>query len=849
MHFDIDLHTVIFLVGPSQCGKSTWAEAFSKKVHAIDSCVRVAVVSSDKSRQYILGQELDRNDRRMLSVSSQAFSFVKSQVEMLTSFPANNEFVVVDTMGFDEDFRKDLMSVAKKNGYNTAVVLFDYEYKDYFVDVANKPLVSRQVENFKKNILPKLGKKDFDFSFRVKQKNTDFFAGLSIVIKSLDVWKKTQIPLVGNQNIVVIGDIHEDIEALTDLVAKFKNPEEKQFILLGDYLDKGEKTLATIDYIYDWFQRGNLRIIVGNHESFVYRRLKGVVSAVDHEQKNFSSLSAFFSSTQAQEKFFYLFENSLPFVYLFNENIHAYLTHAPCKNKYLGKMSDFAQKSQRNFYFKNRSPQEMNKELEFMFEESSKVHPYHIFGHVAHDMKNIVVSNKVWLDTGSVYRGKLTAMQIKPSGKYNLVSVDGKGSYDGSLLPIKAPGAVLSAVHNAMQESSIAKDDIPVNSVFINDTASSESKVAVNSLKEKEDNFVSVLADKFHMNAWQIKQLEDFKQLTHKGVCFVSGTMTPSKAHKSKFEPIESALYYFKDNGVKDVFIAPKFMGSRGQIYFFKDKPTLVISRSGQLVSINEELGGVLENLKKMSSHLFNHVMVLDAEILPWYYMGKDLIDFEFKAYGQSIAAVSQDLDSDDVWKSFSQENKDFAQKFVAQSSIFNRQVKMYGSHTAVNIRVFDVLKIDNSINPWGYQKTFEFFNPDLKGLALNLEEENAFDLAQSYFNKMTLKGQSLDDSDVFVFEGVVVKPAYFKPEIINAIKVRNEDYLHIIYGHDYKDRYESLCKSKNIRFKSELAQLHQDLGQRMLLEEDVNTLLELYANILYQDKINKKFSQIDSSL
>lgn len=823
MNFELDIHTVVFLVGPSQCGKSTWSEFFSKQVKLLNPLLRCAVVSSDKSRQYILGQDLDRNDRRMLSVSAQAFSFVKSQVEILTSFPANNEFVVVDTMGFDEVFRKDLMDIAKSNGYHTAIVVFDYDYKDYFRNTSNKQLISRQVENFKKNVIPKISKKDFDFYFRVRNKNNDMFASSSVSIKSLSLWEKTQISL-GEQSggVVVVGDIHEDIESLRDMTAKFGDYKSKNFILLGDYLDKGENTVETIDFIYDWFEAGKLKIIVGNHESFVYRRLKGLVSAVDNERKNFSSLSALVASKESQEKFFYLFENSLPFVYLFNENFHAYLTHAPCQNKYLGKMSDFAQKSQRNFYFKNRSPQEMNKELAFMFEQSNKSHPMHVFGHVAHNMKNIVLSNKVWLDTGSVYRGKLTSMEIKPSGKYNFVSVQGKGVFDGTLLPISAPMISLASQADEIDGTVLEKQD--------NDDIKNENKDI------SED-----LIKKFNLNAWQTKQLMDFKTLISKGVCFVSGTMTPSKAQKDKFEPIDSAIYYFKDNGVKEVFIAPKFMGSRGQIYFFKDKPTLLISRSGQMVSINQELKLVLDELKDKVEHLFKRSIVLDAEILPWSYMGKDLIDFEFKAYGASVGAVADILDSDDVWKSFTQDNAFAAQKMKEQSQIFNQQVKLYAGDERVSVRVFDVLKIDEIVNPWDYQKTFEFFNPDLTGLMLSLEDERCIELAQQYFSKIT--------NGVSPFEGVVVKPKVFNKDIINAIKVRNENYLHIIYGHDYKDRYDPMCKSKNIRFKAELAKLHQDMGQQMLVEKNESMTLELFANILFQEKINKKYSQIDTGL
>lgn len=108
----------------------------------------------------------------------------------------------------------------------------------------------------------------------------------------------------------------------------------------------------------------------------------------------------------------WMYEQSIPFACIKTHGKTIYITHAPCYNKYLGKLDATSQKYQRNFYFASREKDAMVDELSFLKTEEKFSHPTHVFGHVAHGMKQVEYKNKVWLDTGSVYGNYLTALII-----------------------------------------------------------------------------------------------------------------------------------------------------------------------------------------------------------------------------------------------------------------------------------------------------------------------------------------------------------------------------------------------------------------------------------------------------
>lgn len=86
-----------------------------------------------------------------------------------------------------------------------------------------------------------------------------------------------------------------------------------------------------------------------------------------------------------------------------------YVTHAPCRNKYIGKLDTNSLRHQRNFRLDRESAYEP--QLEFLKEEAEGNHPFHLFGHIA-AKQTFRIKNKLHLDTGAVQGNGLTSVRI-----------------------------------------------------------------------------------------------------------------------------------------------------------------------------------------------------------------------------------------------------------------------------------------------------------------------------------------------------------------------------------------------------------------------------------------------------
>ena len=396
----LPIHTVIFLIGPEKSGKSEWASILQNKIKSIDDRFRCPIISLQ---------------------DNESLDDFKAKVKELMNFPNAHEFIIIDALGHNEFFRAELTELSQKKAYQVGAIVFDYkkdEYLKYF-DESEHHNMARVMNEFKRNVIPSISRKNFDYLFNVKGKWNHFFENLDLSIPNHSLWKSCKID--SSRGVAFIGDIHEHVDALEALRSQI--PEGTQIILVGDYLDKGQQTAKIIPVIEDMVSQG-AKVVVGNHESYVARRLKGEIKETDKEAELFTSLACLQNDKELADRFLAIYEKSVPFVFYEGDKMSAYATHAPCRNRFLGKVNSEAQKSQRNFFFKSReNVEDMAKELEFLSYEANDNHPLHIFGHVAHQFEVLEHKNKVWLDTGAVYGNKLTALLIDEEGNKQYIHV------------------------------------------------------------------------------------------------------------------------------------------------------------------------------------------------------------------------------------------------------------------------------------------------------------------------------------------------------------------------------------------------------------------------------------------
>ena len=110
---------------------------------------------------------------------------------------------------------------------------------------------------------------------------------------------------------------------------------------------------------------------------------------------------------------------------------------------------------------------------------------------------------------------------------------------------------------------------------------------------------------------------------------FISGTMSPADKDLAtgELESLARGLDYYKDQGIEHVVLQPKYMGSRCGIYLFRDlERCYAASRNGYRIS-GIDLSSVYErSLERFSPHMQTEgieMMLLDGELRHGRHSGK----------------------------------------------------------------------------------------------------------------------------------------------------------------------------------------------------------------------------------
>ena len=775
MNYDFQLpnHTVVVLCGPTGCGKSTMAKAMADSVSA--QGFSTVVLSSDAFRQQLLSREEHRHHPDMLAVSKQAFDLLMASLRSHTAYPVNTSVVIVDTTGFDETFRKSVCDVARDNGYQTALMTFEYKDQadymrclDYGASGVTPAAIRGSLSRFRKKVLLNLKRRDYSKTFRITK-----HLGDGIVTVEIDAKPNESTTLfLKDGPVAVIGDSHECTAELVKLMGTVSAAYAGvRFVLAGDYLDKGGDTQQMLDLLAGL---PNAAIVKGNHEHYVVQRLRGEVDgfegAADHY---FTSLGFLRENPEYAEKLIGLYERSHSFVNIVSEcGRRSIVTHAPCSTKYLGKTSNEAMRHQRNYRFDREL--DVTQQLAWFRAEANTTHPVHIVGHVSHTSESLEYKNKVFLDTAAVYGYKLSCIVLHGEERsYVSVPCEKRREKRVERLP-----------------SNLTQSDRQLRGFSVLDYDLSP---------------------------------EDQRWLRHldgNGVRFMSGTMPPSPSTADSLESIEAALAYFAERGIATVCIQPKYMGSRAQMYLYREREAcFMTSRNGWRVRSTPQLEALLD--KWHETYLYvteSSTLIFDGELLPWSALGRGLIEGSFKTYSTVVRDELTQL-SGCSWFSEHRVGEDHAvPERLKMLDVYDDTLSSFAGESELEFKPFDVLTM-SELSP---DKAFSFANTDQYVVVSVADTASAL----KYYNTLTLeKGM----------EGVVVKPMEWRPGLTPYMKVRNPEYLTLIYGYDYKSRIDKLIQQRDITAKARLAAQEYALGQEMLTcpeEKLVELRVKMIGNI-----------------
>ncbi|RRJ63398.1 metallophosphoesterase [Paenibacillus oralis] len=850
MEIQTKVHTIFMLVGSTECGKTTFAkEVLMPRLRFEDGSrnikANVQYLSSDGIRQELLGYEYDKYDQVMLEASEQAFRLLFERLKLATSFPINAEFVVVDTTGLSEDFRAKVKDIAVQNNYNLEVIVFDYRKReDYYASERSKKLITNHINRLKKDVLGSLAREGYGKVHKVRAK--DFYLPgegtanpeYRVVIENLDDYLSTVLPQ--DQQYIIIGDVHECVDDLRGLLrdhgyrledGKLVAAEKlrhTKLVLAGDWIDKGKQTEEIIRFLHE--NREHFYFVLGNHENFVDKYLKGEINGVDQELLHtyFDSVQVLRQDAALLDRFLELVAASQPFYrYVGTKGPSFYVTHAPCRNKYIGKLDTNSARHQRNFRIDREAP--LEGQLAFLQEEAVNNHPYHVFGHVA-AKQPFRIRNKIHIDTGSVHGNLLTSVSI---------------SYKPFLKSRKAGRAAIA-------------EELP--SLF-----KEERKVSVGELGEEE--------------------LRRLHYCSRHKINFISGTMSPADKDEAanELESLARGLDYFKERGVGQVVLQPKYMGSRCNVYLHKDpEQCFAVSRNGYKVNKADLSSIYAKLLDKFGGYMEEQgiaMLILDGELLPWKALGEGLIERQFKpiekaletelaflaqtGFEQAFAKLNKEYEASGFERDqFRMAKSDLSEKYgpsvyqnykpmhdIRESHVpladhleayatYKRQLELYAEDGAMEYKAFAVLKIvyedgREQVPEWKTSEMYGFLSAD-EALSLNLSEPDCLARAESYFAKLTLEQH---------MEGVVIKPEVWNGKTVPYMKVRNPEYLSIIYGYDYRfpHKYRKLLKQKNVNQKLRTSLSEYRLGMQLLgvpfadISPDHTAYKEIAANLLFE--------------
>jgi len=315
----------------------------------------------------------------------------------------------------------------------------------------------------------------------------------------------------------------------------------------------------------------------------------------------------------------------------------------------------------------------------------------------------------------------------------------------------------------------------------------------------------------------------------------------PKSVERNEIESLYEGLRWFVDRGVNELLVQKKYMGSYCDIYLHKELTnSYLVSRNGYKINhLNRtQWLAALTDLHARFSWSDTAIRIIQSELMPWSALGKGLIANEFSAYYISHQIHANYLQQSDLYTKINQiRQKPEYKAFVADAkalsskelkdkypnhiirqyqsvrdmklldlpnyakniSLFKKELDIFGKEAPIYFKPFNILK---EIKDDG---TEVFVNDNLSFQQINDDEFLHYTFADEadFEAKYPEIRAWVDKMNANEEEGVVIKPRKaFLPAMPPAFKVRNNDYLTLIYGVDFQDRLQEQINKRNIKGK-----------------------------------------------
>jgi protein phosphatase len=785
MTFTIPELSLVVLIGPSGCGKSTFARKHFKPTEVLSSDGFRALVSDDE------------NDQSATDDAFAALHYVAARRL------ARGRLTAVDATNVQPEARKPLVALAREYHVLPVAIVLDlpermcHERNRSRSDRDFGPHVIRNQRSQLHRSLRGLGREGFRHVHVLKtQEEVD-----AAVFQRQPLWNNRKAE---RGPFDVIGDVHGCCDELEELLQQlgyvrngdgaWRHPEARRAIFVGDLVDRGPRIADTLRTVMAMSQVGSALCVPGNHDIKLKRKLEGRDVTVSHGLDR--TLAELDQLTQEFRAAVQQFIDGLVSHYVFDEG-RLVVAHAGMKEEMQGrgsaKVRDFAL-----FGETTGETDEFGLPVRYNWASEYRGRASVVYGHTP-------VPEPEWLnrtiniDTGCVFGGRLTALRWPEK---ELVSVPARATYAEPARPFLPPPT--AAGLNAQQ----ANDDL----LDIEDVRGKRlvtTKLHRN-VTIREENAAAALEvmSRFAANP--------------KWLIYLPPTMSPSETSKREglLEHPAEAFSYYRSNGVSQVVVEQKHMGSRAIIIVCRSQDAarqrfgvleaedgICYTRTGRRffedASLERQLLATVRAALDASGfwEQFNTEWVcLDCELMPWSAKAMELVRQQYASVGTAArVGLGETVRALETAGVRGIDVTALLERHKVRLSLAERFAGAYRNYCwpveslrDIRIAPFHVMATEGSVHAdkdhvW-HMNMIRTFVPEDNGLLMrtpfhvvDLADPASEATATTWWEALTEAGG----------EGAVVKPLPFvatnsRGLLQPAVKCRGREYLRIIYGPEY---------------------------------------------------------------
>jgi protein phosphatase len=785
MTFTIPELSLVVLIGPSGCGKSTFARKHFKPTEVLSSDGFRALVSDDE------------NDQSATDDAFAALHYVAARRL------ARGRLTVVDATNVQPEARKPLVALAREYHVLPVAIVLDlpervcHERNRSRPDRDFGPHVVRNQKSQLHRSLRGLGREGFRHVHVLKtQEEVD-----AAVFQRQPLWNNRKSE---RGPFDIIGDVHGCCDELEELLQQlgygrngegaWSHPEGRRAIFVGDLVDRGPRIADTLKTVMTMSQAGSALCVPGNHDIKLKRKLEGRDVTVSHGLDR--TLAELDQQTPEFRTAVQQFIDGLVSHYVFDEG-RLVVAHAGMKEEMQGrgsaKVRDFAL-----FGETTGETDEFGLPIRYNWASEYRGRASVVYGHMP-------VPEPEWLnrtiniDTGCVFGGRLTALRWPEK---ELVSVPARATYAEPARPFLPPPT--AAGLNAQQ----ANDDL----LDIEDVRG--KRLVTTRLHRnvtiREENAAAALEvmSRFAANP--------------KWLIYLPPTMSPSETSKREglLEHPAEAFSYYRSNGVSQVIVEQKHMGSRAMIIVCRSQDAarqrfgvleaedgICYTRTGRRffenASLERQLLATVRAALDASGfwEKFNTEWVcLDCELMPWSAKAMELVRQQYASVGTAArVGLGETVRALETAGAREIDVAALLERHKVRLNLAERFARAYRNYCwpveslrDIRIAPFHVMATEGSVHAdkdhvW-HMNTISSFVQEGTGLLMrtpfhlvDLADPASEAAATAWWEDLTEAGG----------EGAVVKPLRFvatnsRGLLQPAVKCRGREYLRIIYGPEY---------------------------------------------------------------